>query len=88
MIYSELSVSPVEPYGAEVSFDVTNTSNVAGAEVGQVYVHQYSPKVARPDIELAGFAKAHLQPGETKSLTVVLDVSPGSRLSGTSWAYS
>lgn len=71
---SNLDVKAIGPYGAEVSFDITNTSSIVGAEVGQVYVHQYAPKVSRPDIELAGFVKADLQPGESKRVSVQLDV--------------
>lgn len=60
---------------ADVEFSITNTSDIAGAEVGQVYVHQARSSVERPDIELGGFVKAHLGAGETKRVTVHLDVS-------------
>jgi hypothetical protein len=58
-----------------ICFDVTNTGQLAGAEAAQIYIHQCDPPVDRPDMELAGFAKANLAPGETKRLTVMLDVS-------------
>jgi len=56
-----------------VSFDVTNTGSVAGAEVAQLYVSDPSAKVTRPERELKGFEKVRLAPGETKHVTLDLD---------------
>jgi len=56
-----------------VSFDVTNTGMVAGAEVAQLYVSDPSAKVDRPERELKGFVKVHLGPGETQHVTLALD---------------
>jgi beta-glucosidase len=56
-----------------VSFDVTNTGSVAGAEVAQLYVSDPSTKVSRPERELKGFEKVRLAPGETKHVTLSLD---------------
>jgi beta-glucosidase len=56
-----------------VSFDVTNTGSVAGAEVAQLYVSDPSTKVSRPERELKGFEKVRLAPGETKTVTLSLD---------------
>jgi len=58
---------------AEVSFDVTNTGGVAGAEVAQLYVSEPGAKVKRPERELKGFEKVRLAPGETKHVTLSLD---------------
>jgi beta-glucosidase len=58
----------------DVSFDVTNTGSRAGATVAQVYVSDGHARVARPAKELKGFARVMLQPGETKRLTVPLDL--------------
>ena len=63
----------IDPKGIEVSFDVTNTGSVAGAEVGQLYVSDPSAKVTRPERELKGFEKVRLNPGETKHVTLTLD---------------
>ena len=57
-----------------VTFDITNTGIRAGSTVGQIYVHQSRPSVEKPDVELAGFARLYLQPGETGSASIVLDV--------------
>jgi len=56
-----------------VSFDVTNTGSVAGAEVAQLYVSDPSAKATRPERELKGFEKVRLAPGETKHVTLNLD---------------
>lgn len=56
-----------------VSFDVTNTGSVAGAEVAQLYVSDPSATVTRPERELKGFEKVRLAPGETKHVTLTLD---------------
>ncbi len=56
-----------------VSFDVTNTGSVEGAEVAQLYVSDPSAKVDRPERELKGFEKVRLNPGETKHVTLDLD---------------
>jgi beta-glucosidase len=56
-----------------VSFDVTNTGNVAGAEVAQLYVSDPSAQADRPERELKGFAKVRLAPSETRHVTLNLD---------------
>jgi beta-glucosidase len=57
-----------------VSFDVSNTGTRAGAAVSQVYVSNEHARVARPPKELKGFAKVMLPPGETRRVTVPLDL--------------
>jgi beta-glucosidase len=59
--------------GVTVSVDVTNTGDVAGKEVLQVYVHDHKSGLVRPEKELKGFAKVELQPGETKTISIQLD---------------
>jgi beta-glucosidase len=56
-----------------VSFDVSNTGSVAGAEVAQLYVSDPSAQVDRPERELKGFTKVRLAPGETRHVTLTLD---------------
>jgi len=56
-----------------VSFDVTDSGRLAGAEIAQVYVSDPSAKVPRPERELKGFEKVRLDPGETRHVTVDLD---------------
>jgi len=56
-----------------VKVDVTNTGRVAGKEVVQVYVHDVTSTVARPEKELKAFAKVELKPKQTKTVTFTLD---------------
>jgi beta-glucosidase len=58
--------------GVNVEVKVKNTGQVAGKEVVQLYVHEQSPKVVRPEKELKGFAKVALQPGEEKTVSFQL----------------
>jgi beta-glucosidase len=60
--------------GITITVDVTNTGKVAGKEIVQVYVHDRKSSLARPVKELKGFAKVALEPGETKSVSVPLDL--------------
>jgi beta-glucosidase len=48
-----------------VRCSVTNTGDRAGKEVAQLYVHDLDASVARPVLELKGFTKLVLEPGET-----------------------
>ena len=59
--------------GLVVSVDVTNTGNVAGKEIVQLYVRDLQAELVRPVKELKGFAKVLLEPGETKRMTFALD---------------
>jgi beta-glucosidase len=56
-----------------VSFDLSNTGDRAGAEVGQIYVADDHSKIARPAKELKGLAKVVLPPGESRRVSVNLD---------------
>jgi len=56
-----------------VSVTVKNTGKVSGAEVVQLYVHDDAASVERPYRELKGFQKIFLQPGESKTVTILLD---------------
>ena len=55
-----------------VSVDVTNTGNMAGKEVVQLYVAPKGGEIIRPVKELRAFDKIELKPGETKTVTFQL----------------
>ncbi|MEZ4709579.1 MAG: beta-glucosidase BglX [Caldilineaceae bacterium] len=55
-----------------VRVDVTNTGDVAGDEVAQLYIHQKWGTDTRPMRELKGFERITLQPGETQTVTFSL----------------
>jgi len=56
-------------------FDLTNTGARDGAEVAELYVHQDHPRLLRPEQELKGFQKVFLKAGETKTVSVPLDLA-------------
>ena len=56
-----------------VEVTVTNTGEVAGAEVVQLYVRDVASTAHRPDKELKSFAKVHLEPGESQRVQLALD---------------
>ena len=51
---------------------VTNTGARAGDQVVQLYLHDPVARVARPVKQLIGFARVHLEPGDSTEL--VFDV--------------
>ena len=55
-----------------VRFTVKNTGSRAGSEVAQLYVRDVLASVARPVMQLAGFQRVHLAPGESKSVAIDL----------------
>lgn len=70
----KLSQAPITDQDTlTVSVDVTNTGDVAGKEVVQLYVRDLTGSANRPDKELRGFEKVALAPGETKTVTMTLD---------------
>ncbi|MGZ9584325.1 glycoside hydrolase family 3 N-terminal domain-containing protein [Paenibacillus marinisediminis] len=73
--YSDLEISRASMGPADscqVSVKVTNTGKVAGKEVVQLYVTDLFSSVTRPERELKGFKKVHIEAGET--VTVVFDI--------------
>lgn len=69
-----LSAQKIRDTGSlRVQVDVSNTGNRSGKEVVQLYVSDKESTVFRPLRELKGFAKVHLEPGETKTVSFDLD---------------
>ena len=66
--YSDLSVRR-----DGVSFTLTNTGTRPGAEVAQVYLTGPRDRVFRPALELKGFQKVALRPGESRRVAIPLD---------------
>lgn len=76
--YDHLTAAAPPPGNAGdvlVSFDLANTGSREGDEVAQLYVRQTTASVATPVKALKGFSRVHLQPGETKHITLNLKPS-------------
>ncbi len=74
--YSDLTLSAGKMKDTDTltaSVTVTNTGAVVGKEVVQLYVGEQNSKVRRPVRELKGFEKIELAPGESKTVTFVLN---------------
>ena len=71
--YTSFSYSDLKADDTSVTFTITNTGKMDGAEIAQVYVSCKDGKVFRPKKELKGFTKVFLKAGERKTVTVKLD---------------
>ena len=58
-----------------ISVAVENTGDVAGDEVVQLYFTDQTASMVRPTMELAGFKRIFLNPGEKKEVTFQMQVS-------------
>ena len=59
--------------GVTVRVPVTNSGDMAGDEVVQVYLRDVISSVTRPVKELAGFQRVTLKPGETKLVDIMIE---------------
>lgn len=79
--YSDLEVSPSSlgnPAGGRavrVRVDVTNTGNVAGEHIVEVYNTQSYGSVMHRDTRVVGYERVGLDPGETRTVTVPIDLA-------------
>jgi beta-glucosidase len=73
--YGDLKVAPnaiKAGASATVSVTVTNTGQRVGDEVVQMYIHQRVASVTRPVLELRGFSRITLKPGERRTIDLPL----------------
>ncbi len=76
--YSDLRIEPGTAAAGsrvEISLVVRNAGTVAGDEVVQLYISDECAVVPRPVMELKGFARVTLGPGESRRLTFHLPVN-------------
>lgn len=76
--YGDLDISPKKIKPGEVAtarVTVTNTGDVEGEEIVQLYIRDDVSSVTRPVKELKGFRKISLKPGESK--VVSFNISDG-----------
>jgi len=74
--YSDLHIPKPEIQAGEpvrVSVRITNTGEREGAETVQLYVRDEACSVPRPEKELKAFVKVALNPGESKTVSFVLN---------------
>lgn len=71
--YTEFAYSDLEIKENGVSFTLTNTGSMDGAEVAQLYVGLPGAEVFRPRKELKGFAKVFLKKGKSRRVTIPFD---------------
>lgn len=71
---NKLSASSQPGGTVAISFDIANTGKVSGQEVAQVYVGIPSTSaIPQPPMQLKGFEKAALRPGQTRRIRLTLD---------------
>ncbi len=70
--YSDLVVDDSDQKNIKVSVKVTNTSDVDGEEVVQLYIRDIAAAVVRPVKELKGFEKISLKGQEAKTVSFTL----------------
>ena len=74
--YDDIRVNVIEEndeINTEVSFKLTNIGDRKGAEIAQLYVNDAESSLKRPTLELKGFEKVSLLPGESKVINIKLD---------------
>lgn len=71
--YSNASATVRDDGSVNVEFDITNTSDMDGVEIAQLYVREVSPKVFRPYMELGGFERVAVKARTTVRVKTTLD---------------
>jgi beta-glucosidase len=67
--YSDLKITK-KGNNRNVTFKITNTGSVDGAEVAQIYIKDVKASEDRPEKELKNFEKVFLKKGETKTVSL------------------
>ncbi|WP_435920898.1 glycoside hydrolase family 3 C-terminal domain-containing protein [Paenibacillus sp. DYY-L-2] len=76
--YTGLRVKDPQPLNGEhftVEFNVENTGELPGDEVVQLYVRSGVSRVIRPQKQLIGFRRVHLQPAQRQKVEFTVPVS-------------
>jgi len=76
--YAGLSITPDRAGAADtvaVEFALENSGQRAGVEVAQLYIHDLAASVTRPVLELVGFARVELAPGQIRRVRIEVPVA-------------
>lgn len=68
--YTSFSYSGLKTDDGGATFTITNTGTRSGAEIAQLYIGKKNARVFRPALELKGFAKVPLEPGESREVKI------------------
>ncbi|MEE8807197.1 MAG: glycoside hydrolase family 3 C-terminal domain-containing protein [Lactimicrobium sp.] len=71
--YTQFAYSNLKAEGRKVSCTIRNTGSRAGDEIVQLYVGQTHPALHRPIKELKHFTRIHLEAGQEKEVSFVLE---------------
>jgi beta-glucosidase len=72
-VYRDLEVnvrSLADPIAFDVSVTVSNAGDRDGSEVVQLYVHDHTPLIVIPPLELRGWKKIRLSAGEARTIVI------------------
>lgn len=85
--YTSFAYDDLQITDAGVTFSLTNTGDRSGAEVVQMYLARKGEGPAHPAIELKGFTKVRLEPGEASRVTIPFDAMTFRRFDTASGAW-
>ena len=71
--YSDLAIKQNGKYDFEISFKISNDSDIPAKEIAEVYVSDLKPIRPKAIKELVGFKKVSLKPHETKTISLSLN---------------
>ena len=71
--YTDFDYTDLKLDANKVTFTLTNTGKMDGAEVAQLYISSKNGNVYRPKKELKGFRKVYLKAGESATVSIELD---------------
>ena len=71
--YTKFTYGDLVVVSTGVTFSITNSGDMVGSEVAQVYIRPPKTDIFRPTRELKGFTKVSLFPGETRQVTIPFD---------------
>ena len=72
-MYDDLNIEETGDTQFKVTFNVTNTGDMDGDEVVQLYLHDEFASTAQPMMQLKKFSRIFIPKGETKQVSFTLE---------------